>query len=97
MPFTGNPACRASGFRLQPDSRLLHQLELAAVEAQQHVPAFAGNGLHPIGRMRLRRRRAEPYIDRDVGIDDDTFLLAADARELLIGLQLGARLFFLPD
>ena len=46
-----------------------------------------GNGLHPVGLVPIRRGRAEPDVDRAVGVDDDTFLLAADAREPFVRLE----------
>src|SRR5580658_3068194 len=80
-------------------ARSVHQFELArfpslveprlqwAIETNEDVPAFAGNGLHPVGFMSRRRGWAEPDIDRGVGIDDEAFLLTADAGELLVGLE----------
>ena len=41
-----------------------------AVEAEEDVPAFAGNGLHPIRFMAGRNRRAEIDIRRGIGISD---------------------------
>ncbi len=54
-----------------------------AVQAKEDVPTLAGNCLHPVGLMSLRRGRAEPDIHRCVGVHDDAFLLAADTGELL--------------
>jgi hypothetical protein len=49
-----------------------------AVEAQDDVPAFAGDRLHPVALFARRSFRAEVHIHRRVGIDDEVFLLAAD-------------------
>ena len=59
-----------------------------AVEAQESVPAFFGNGLHPVALMACRRGRAEPDVHRRVGVDDKAFPLAADARELVVRRKL---------
>jgi len=57
------------------------------VEAQEDVPAFAGNGLHPIVLMATRSLWAEPDIDRLVVINLESLCLAADAGILLVGLE----------
>src|SRR5271165_362863 len=88
--------------------RLLHLLDFSGlpglveprlertVEAKDRVPAFARNGLHPVG-MACWRRRAEPDVHRSVGVDDDVFLLTADGRELLVGLKFRSRLVVVND
>jgi hypothetical protein len=52
-----------------PPGLLVPRLE-RAVEAEEDVPAFAGNGLHPIRFMAGRNRRAEIDIRRGIGISD---------------------------
>ena len=58
---------------------------------------LSGNGLHPVGLMSLRRNGAEPDIYRCVRVHDDDPFLAADAGELLVGLQHRASLIVIDD
>src|ERR1035441_7985948 len=58
-----------------------------AVEAQDDVPAFAGDGLHPVDFMPRRSGRAEVNVHRGVRIDHDSLPLAAHARERAVSLQ----------
>ena len=63
-----------------------------AIDAPQHVPALAGNGLEPVGFLAGRRLGAEVDVVGTVLVLDQVLLVAVDSRELLIGLQFGAGL-----
>ena len=94
---------------LRPDASSVHQLDLAGspslveprlqrtIQAQQCVPALAGNRLHPVALLAGRRTRPEVDVDRGVGVDLESLGLAADGRPLLIGLQHGTRLVVIKD
>ena len=58
-----------------------------AIKAQDGVPALAGDGLHPVLLLAGRGFGTEIDIDRPVGVNQESLGLAADARELLIGLD----------
>ena len=82
----------------------LHQLDLAgapgfieprfqrAVEAQDHEPAFAGQGLHPVILVAFGSFRAEVNIYGAIGVFLQVLVLAADARRFLVCLDHGAGL-----
>src|SRR6266446_844917 len=57
------------------------------VEAQECIPAFAGNRLHPVAFLAGGSLRAEPDIHGLVVVDLETLRQAADAGKLLVGLE----------
>ena len=63
-----------------------------AIDTPEHVPAFSGSGLDPVGFLAFGRLVAEVDVVGTIGILHEALLVAVDARELLIGLQLGAGL-----
>src|SRR5690348_11779979 len=62
------------------------------VETEDRVPALVGDGLDPVALHALWRGRAEVNVDGGIGVDREACLLAADAGELLAGLEFRARL-----
>src|SRR5262249_13236619 len=72
--------------------RLVEPRLQRTVKPQDHVPAFPRPGLDPVRFFAGRRLRTEVHIHRLVRIDGTALLLAADAWELLIGLELRSRL-----
>ena len=68
-----------------------------AIEAEEYVPTFTRNGLHPVALMTFWRGGPEPNIHRRVGIHDNSLFLAPDAGELLIGLQHRTGLIVVDD
>src|SRR5262249_10906068 len=87
---------RGSELRLQLDlagaPRLGQPPFAGTMRAQDHAPALAGHGLDPVALVTGRSRRREPDVVRAIAVADDALRLAADARELRIGLQHRARL-----
>jgi hypothetical protein len=83
---------------------LLHQLDLIwspslveprlqrAVETEDHIQAFARDGLRPIVFMTGRDGWCEINVHRGIRIDDDALFLTPNARELPVGLEFRARL-----
>src|SRR5262249_36959086 len=88
----------------------LHLLDLAgppglvepglqrAVQAQRQEPAFAGDGLDPVGFLDSGGfLRGEIDVHRGVRVHEDPLLLAAGAGKLLVGLQLRTGLRVVDD
>src|SRR5580704_7125669 len=60
---------------------------LRTIETQNYPPAFTRPCLHPVVFLADRRLGTEVDIHRSVGVHRNARFLAADAWELLIGLE----------
>ena len=57
------------------------------IEAEENVPSFSWNRLHPVVLFTNRSLRPEIDVNRAIGINYDILILAADSWPFLVSLE----------